>query len=330
MYKVAIVGAGPAGIAMAVELSAAGIDSEDILLLEKTDKINASIHQFYPQGKAVNSVYKNIQTTKEGIVGFQGIISVDEYYELTSKALSISGVNVLFNTEVYKIFHTEDGFTLQTLDKSFQAEKVVIACGVFSRPRKPDYPIPSSVLDNISYDIIKFQKDNITAKKILIVGGGDTAAEYAQTLSALGNSVTLSYRQDNFFRMNQLNKDLLNQLYEQNKINMMLSSNIKSLQEIDGKVNVIFEEGQEINMDYVVYSLGGASPVSFMAACGLAYDENSVDLTEFRESSIQGMFLAGDIAQGRKGGSLMLAFNDARNVMVGLHNKYEFPKPASL
>ncbi|MGL5722329.1 MAG: FAD-dependent oxidoreductase, partial [Brevinema sp.] len=151
-----------------------------------------------------------------------------------------------------------------------------------------------------------------------------------QALAGLGNEVVLSYRQDNFFRMNQLNKDLLAQLQEQKKVEVMLSSNIKSLQDARGKVQVLFADEQAFDVDFIVYSLGGASPVSFMDACGLSYDENNVNIGDFCESAIPGIFLAGDIVHGRKGGSLMLAYNNARSVVEGLHKKYNFPKPVSI
>lgn len=327
MFKTAIIGAGPAGIAMAKELTSAGLEAGDIIMFEKSPHTCASIRQFYPQNKEINSVYKNIQTVQEGCVGFEGIISLEKFYALVDKALAESGVKVHFDTEAQKVLPIDGGFSIESSAGAFEAQTVVLCGGVFAKPRKPDYPISAPVAGKTFYDVLKFQKENITGKEILVIGGGDTASEYMQTLAALGNKVILSYRQDNFFRMNQRNKDLLSGLQQQGKGEVMLLTNVASLEDAEGRIKVSLKENKILNVDYIVYALGGASPTAFMAACGVDYDENEVSLSEYGESSVPGIFLAGDIAHGRKGGSLMLAFNNARKAMLGLSKKYGFPAP---
>jgi len=331
MYNIAIIGAGPAGIAMGVELVNAGINPEDILICEKASHDNASIRQFYPIGKDINSIYKNIELPIIGMMGFSGIIDLDEYYQIIEKALQDHNLKINFNTEVEKITNINNKFEIETAKKTYTAEYVVIASGVFSKPRRPDYAIPGKLLSKISYDIIKFQKENINNMQVLVVGGGDTASEYVQTLSQMGNQVTLSYRQDNFFRMNQLNKERLQNAVDNNGVNIILSSNIDSLEELDDKkIKVNFKENDMLIVDRIVYSLGGASPVAFMSNCGIDYDDMNVALQENNETDINKLFMIGDLSVGRKGGSIMLAFNSARNVMNKLHQKYNFPKPKDI
>lgn len=330
MYKIAIVGAGPAGIAMARELTAAGVSAEEILMFEKSQHDNASVRQFYPAGKTINSVYKNIETEKKGLVGFQGIIQVDDYFKLSDQALNESQVEIRFNTEVLKIKKQSTHFVLETSKGNFESEYVILASGVFAKPRKPDYKIPAEILNKVSYDVLRFQKEEISGKKIIVVGGGDSAAEYAQTLAALGNFVYVSYRQDNFFRMNQLNKDLLSQLEQKQKIKIMFSTDIVGLEAQNDKVLVKFEGHDDVIVDNIVFALGGASPVAFMNNCGIDYNDTNVQLRSYHESPIDRMFIAGDLSMGRKGGSLMLAFNSARDIMEGLSINYSFPAPAQV
>lgn len=322
MYKIAIVGAGPAGIAMGAELVAKGISPSQILICEKTDKDNASVRQFYPAGKDINSVYKNIETEQKGILGFSGIISVDQYHELIQNALKKYELTLTFNTEVQKITKESDIFTLHTSNGEFQSEYVILSSGVFSKPRRPDYPIPGPLVSKTSFDIMNLQKSNVADLDILVVGGGDSASEYVQTLANMGNSVTLSYRQDNFFRMNQLNKDRLSELENNNKATVLFSTNIESIEDIDGKIKVNFKEREPLFVDRIVYSLGGSSPSAFMNSCGVEYDDTNVQLRDNKETNVDKMFMIGDLASGRKGGSLMLAFNGAREVMDAFEQKY--------
>ncbi|MGL4367765.1 MAG: NAD(P)-binding domain-containing protein [Brevinemataceae bacterium] len=330
MYKVAVIGAGPAGIAMAAELVESGISADQILICEKSQHDNASIRQFYPVGKDINSVYKNIQTEIKGVVGFSGIIGLDAYFTMMNNVLEKTKCTILFNTEVQKVKKQDDHFILDTSKGEFQAEYVVLASGVFAKPRRPEYPIPAKLLPNVSFDISGFQKNNLSNLHVLVVGGGDSASEYAQALVQLGNKVSLSYRQDNFFRMNQLNKDRLHECETNGNLSVMLATNIASIEEHEGKIHVNFVEGNILDVDRIVYALGGASPSMFMSNCGIDYDDNNVQLNNFHETGIPKLFMIGDLSQGRKGGSLMLAFNAARDAMEGLHSKYQFPVPKSI
>ncbi|MGL4388879.1 MAG: NAD(P)-binding domain-containing protein [Brevinema sp.] len=327
MYKVAVIGAGPAGIAMGAELIESGLSPNDILICEKTDKDNASVRQFYPTGKDINFVYKNIETKQIGIMGFSNIISLDQYHKLIQDTISKYKLSFHFNTEVQKIVKDGNFFHLYTSNGEYQAEYVVLASGVFSKPRRPDYLLPASLMSQISFDIMKLQKDNSSKLDILVVGGGDSASEYVQSLAAMGNHVALSYRQDNFFRMNQLNKDRLNALVDEKKVSLFMSTNIESIEADGEKIKVLFQEKDSVlldKFDRIVYSLGGASPTAFMDSCGLEYDDVNVILRENKETSIDKMFMIGDLATGRKGGSLMLAFNGAKEVLNCLKEKYQF------
>ncbi|MGL4394745.1 MAG: NAD(P)-binding domain-containing protein [Brevinema sp.] len=326
MFKVAVIGAGPAGIAMGAELVESGIPADQILICEKSDKHNASVRQFYPAGKDINSVYKNIETEQMGVLGFSGLIGVDAYFTMIEDTISKYNLQIQYNTEVQKIVKDSEIFHIHTSNGEHQAEYVVLSSGVFSKPRRPDYPLPAPLMAKISFDIMKLQKDNATGLDILVVGGGDSASEYVQTLAEMGNHVLLSYRQDNFFRMNQLNKDRLNALVDAKKVILSMPTNIQSIEADGEKIKVSFQEDTVPfdKFDRIVYSLGGASPTAFMNSCGIDYDDTNVILRDHKETSIDKMFMIGDLSQGRKGGSLMLAFNGAREVLNGLKQKYQF------
>ena len=49
MYEIIIIGAGPAGISMAVEAVNSGVDTEKILILEKAEEHSFTIRKFYPE-----------------------------------------------------------------------------------------------------------------------------------------------------------------------------------------------------------------------------------------------------------------------------------------
>lgn len=78
------------------------------------------------------------------------------------------------------------------------------------------------------FDLTTFEIKN---SKVLVVGGGDSASEYCQFLSEdiENNEVYLSYRKNEFSRMNNINKQSLQTLAENRKVNLLLNSNINSV-----------------------------------------------------------------------------------------------------
>ena len=330
MFKVAIIGAGPAGIAMGAELVQSGVPSDQILICEKSEHDNASVRQFYPATKDINSVYKNIDVPITGVVGFSGLISLADYHTMIDKIIADNKLTLKFKTEVQKVIKQDKGFKLETSQGEFEAEYVVLSSGVFSKPRKPDYAIASPLLSKVSYDILKLQKENTTGLDILVVGGGDSASEYVQILAEMNNKVTLSYRQEKIFRMNQLNMDRLDALVNKGTVTTCYGTNISSVEADGDKIKIHFEEIEDMIVDRIVYTLGGASPSAFMAQCGIDYDDTNVVLRDNKETDIDGLFMIGDLATGRKGGSLMLGFKGAREVMDALHTKYDFKAPKAI
>ena len=161
------------------------------------------------------------------------------------------------------------------VDDRFLGENVEpalrIAIGVMGRPNKPEYKIPSAVKDRVHFSVTEGE---VKDQRILVVGGGDTASEAVQYLYP-GNEVYLSYRRDNFGRMNEINEKILTEIGQKGEATLWNPTNIEALEEAeDGKVKVIFadKEPKEEVFDHVVYCLGGSSPVDFLKAIGLQFD----------------------------------------------------------
>ena len=64
--SIVIIGAGPAGISMAVESRAAGIPAADVLVLEKAREHSFAIRKYYPENKLVTANYKGFEAICTG------------------------------------------------------------------------------------------------------------------------------------------------------------------------------------------------------------------------------------------------------------------------
>ena len=145
-------------------------------------------------------------------------------------------------------------------------------------------------------------------EKVLVVGGGNSAVEYA-TLLCKDNDTTLNYRRTEFSRINDVNAQQLQDSIQSGKLKTRLGVDIQGLEDSDGKVKVNFTDNQSEVFDRVVYAIGGAAPIDFLKKCQLALDENGAPISnQMLESSIPNVFLAGDIAL-KSGGSIAAGLN---------------------
>lgn len=320
MKNIIIIGAGPAGISMAVEAINAGIASENILILEKAEEHSFTIKKYYPDNKLVTANYKGFAAACTGVMCLADS-SKHETISYLDKAIEDHKLNVHYQENVYKI-HQEKSrqkFVIYTDKNVYEAKVVVIAVGILGKPNKPDYKIPATLNEKVLFDVTS--KEIINAK-VLVVGGGDSASEYCQYLHQIGNEVSLSYRKDSFSRMNEINKESLIALAETQEIKLKLGSNITSIDDENGKPKVNFSDSENEIYDFVVFALGGSTPENFLKLIGIEFDGPNPILKEGYETTIPGLFLTGDLSAGKKGGSIIWAFNSSNTVMKKICENY--------
>tara|TARA_R110002072_G_scaffold64203_3_gene159454 strand:+ start:63529 stop:64500 length:972 start_codon:yes stop_codon:yes gene_type:complete len=318
MFEVIIIGAGPAGISMAAEAMDKGIPQDKILVLEKMKEHSFSIRKFYPEQKLVTANYKGNAAVCAGVMCIADS-SKSETLTYLDKKIADFNIPVRYEETVYKLNKNEDGsFTVFSNEQELDCRTCVIAIGMMGKPNKPDYKIPSEIRENVTFDITSKEIKN---KNVLVVGGGDSASEYVQYLAQEGNKVTMSYRKDNFSRMNKINEESLLALKERGEVELYLNSNVKALENDDGKVKVCFDQDAK-TFEHVVLALGGSTPKNFLTLLGIEFNGNEPVLTEGYETSIPGLFLIGDLGAGRKGGSIITAFNSAHEAMRKMCDDY--------
>jgi len=300
VYNLVIIGAGPAGIATAIESYILGV--RDILLLEKDVNHNSTIRKYYKDNKRVDKDWKGQKVELDGNIYF-----VDGTKESTldffDQVLEHHSVTLKTQTEVQKIIKKDDYFEVQFAGGSIKAKFVVVTIGRMGKPNKPSYKIPTSIRKRVNFTIDECSE----GEKILVVGGGDTAVEYAVDL-AEKNDVTICYRRESFHRANPTNQANIADAIANGAVKAYLSEDITALEDSEGKVKVIFEDREPEVFDRVIYAIGGTTPSAFLQSSGIEIKDGKPVHDENYMTNVDGIYVAGDITQ-ESGGSIALGLN---------------------
>lgn len=320
MFDIIIIGAGPAGISMAVEAREAGISNEKILLIEKAEEHSFTIKKYYPDNKLVTANFKGFAAQCTGVMCLADSTK-QETISYLDKAIEKNNLNVHYSEVVYKINQEKNNqkFVIYTDKNNYESKVVVVSVGILGKPNKPEYKIPPSLNARVLFDVTSIE---IINSKVLVVGGGDSASEYCQFLNQMGNNVTLSYRRTYFKRMNVINQQSLTAMANQGKIKIYTGSNITSIEDDNGKPKVIFTERESETFDYIVNALGGTTPDNFLKLIGIEFNGPNPILKDGYETSVPGLFLTGDLSAGKKGGSIIWAFNSSKAAMKKICENY--------
>ena len=314
IYDIIIIGGGPGGIGSAIEAKVLGL--KNILLLEKSDNHSDTIRKFYKDNKRVDKDWQGQIVEIEGNVPFTDGTK-ETTLDFFDEIIDHHEIDYHFNCEVDKITKDKDGiFSVRSGKGDFLAKNIVIAIGRMGKPNKPSYKIPPSIRKKVNFNLDNCSK----SEKILIVGGGDTATEYAVELGK-ENDVTLNYRRPEINRPNPTNIEHITKAFEDGLVTPKLGVDIDSLEAEHGLVKVNYKDETSEVYDRVIYAIGGTTPVDFLKSANLDLDAKGEPIIkENLETSVEGIYIAGDIAF-KSGGSIAIALNHGYRIVNDILNK---------
>ncbi len=256
-YDLVIIGAGPAGISAALQAKILGINA---IVLEQ-DSLGGTVFNF-PRAKIV-------MTSPMDLPGFGKLkfynTSKTELLTIWNEVITKNEVKILEHKKVESISPDKGNFIISTsAGDSYHTHRVLLAIGRRGTPRKLN--VAGEQLEKVAYKLI--EAEFINDKKVLVVGGGDSAIESAILLAA-NNDVTLSYRSDKFSRLKPRNHESIGHAIENKTINVIFNSQVKQINENSVLLKINENQDLEIDNDLVFIFAGGELPSQFLEKAGI-------------------------------------------------------------
>lgn len=299
MYDMIVIGAGTAGMTAALYSARS---NKSVFIIER-EAIGGQI--------AESPSVENWPSIKE-ISGLD--LSTNLFEQITALGC------VLEVQDVQKV-EKKDGIFYVTLEDSVeQAKAVVIASGTVHR----HIGIPSEkefTGKGVSYCAV-CDGPLFKGKDVSVIGGGNTAFQYALTLSAYATHVTLASRDSNLTAENSL----IDRVKNNDKITLLTDVSIKEFQGHETLENLVFEKkGQKelINVPVKACFIGiGMKPDNERYANLVDLNNGYIVVNEHKETKTPGLYAAGDCVN-KAVRQLTTAVNDGTIAAINAINYVE-------
>lgn len=265
MLDLCIVGAGPAGLACSLEAKRQGLSFVTI----EQGSLGGTVSS-YPRRKLVMT--QPVELPLHGRLD-QTTYLKEELIELWEEVAREHQLPIHAGVRMQEVqHHPRGGFTVRCTDGEVVAKNICLALGRRGTPRK--LGVPGEDLPKVAYSLLDAQSYN--HRRILVVGGGDSAVEAAIGLSEqAGNRVSLSYRGAAFSRIKARNELRLLRAIEEQKLDVLYESHVLAIeadqvrlsQDIGG-----LERVHQLPNDDVFIFAGGIPPFDLLQDAGVSFD----------------------------------------------------------
>jgi len=214
-------------------------------------------------------------------------VEIERLHRVYAELLAAAGV-----TTIKGHAGLADPHTVVVDDKPYQAERIVVATG--SWPVVPEFPGSEHVITSND----AFFLDELP-QRVLIVGGGYIAVEFAGIFAALGSATTLIYRGPLFLRGldHDIREFLAAEMIKKN-VELVFNTTIEAVEKVRGQLKAHLSDGSQREAERIFYATGRTPNVKGLGleALGVKLDaRGAVIVDEDFRSSVPSIYAIGDV-----------------------------------
>jgi thioredoxin reductase len=275
-----IIGAGPTGMFAAFY---GGMRQASVKIIECMPQLGGQLAALYPE----KYIYD--------VAGFPKV-TAQELVNNLAEQMKHFPMTICLEEKVLQVIKQEDRlFQIVTDVAVHYCRAIIITAGVGAfQPRRLELPeAPKYEKKNLYYFVNDLQI--FAKKKVLISGGGDSAVDWALMLEPIAEKVTLIHRRDKFRAHEHSVENLM-----KSTIQVLTPKEITYLHGHTHIEKVTLEDcksGEKFDMDVdaVIINFGFISSLGPIAEWGFEIDNGSIIVDSRMETSIPGIFAAGDV-----------------------------------
>ena len=312
-YDITIIGGGPSGLFATFY---AGLRDVKTKIIDSLPQLGGQLAALYPD----KYIYD--------IPGFPRVLARELVERQVEQAMQFSPT-VCLNEKVIGLRPRQDGFIELSTEpgNTHLTRTVIIAAGVGAFvPRSLDIPDIKKMEGKGIYYFVQ-DLETFRDQRVLVVGGGDTALDWAQSLLGVASKVTLIHRRGTFRAHEQSVKDILLSsahvlpYYEMQAL--FGDEHVEAVTVFDNRTG----EETTLDVDAVVMGLGFLANLGPIKEWGLEIIKNSVLVDATFRTNLPGVYAVGDIATYE--GKLKLIATATAEAAVAVNNAKKFVDPAA-
>jgi thioredoxin reductase (NADPH) len=290
-----IIGAGPIGLACAIEAKKAGFS---FTIVEKGCLVNSIYH--YPANMTFFSTSELLEIGRVPFISHNPKPNRLEALEYYRRVCTSWELPVNLYEEVMSVKKLKDQFEITTSKNIFHARAVILSLGFYDLPYLLN--VPGEDLPKVKH--YYNEPHSYFRQKVLVVGAANSAVDVALETWRKGAEVTMVIREGSI-------RESVKYWVRPDIENRIKAGSIKAY--FNSVVNKISAEAVEILTpdgalsipnDFVMAMTGYQPPFAFMEACGITFqkdvDHTPVYNAQTMESNVANLYLAGVVCGGLK------------------------------
>ena len=317
LKDITIIGAGPTGLFAAFY---AGMRGASHRIIDVLDQTGGQLTALYPEKYIFD------------VAGFPKVLAKDLVKGMAEQALQWKQPLHLGEKVVGLRREQENGapvFVVVTDRTEYPSRTVLVAGGIGAfTPRKLPLKDADRWYGKGLYDRV-LNPQEFAGRRVLLVGGGDSAFDWAVNLQPLAQRILMIHRRDGF-RAHHATVAQVRELCAAGKMELRTFWELKAIQGSDRveRATIVSNKTKEeevVEVDCVLPQLGFVSSLGAIAEWGLDIEKGEIKVNQVMETSIPGIFGAGDIVTYP--GKLKLIATGVSEACIAVNHAVHFIHP---